>query len=320
MQDGRMKAVICTKYGPPEVLVLGEVEKPFPKDREIRIRIYATVVSSGDCRIRSLNLEGIPFIQRVFARLVMGVFRPRNPILGLWLAGEVEMTGSSVQKFKVGDKVYARTPDMKFGAYGEYVCLSEKECMTLMPTNLTYQEAVSIPFGGVTALYFLTKNNLRAGQKIMIYGASGAVGSAAVQLAKHYGAEVTGVCSTANLELVRSLGADHVIDYTKEDYAAEAARYDVIFDTVGKIDSAKAQSTLKPAGKYISIITSGHARFGNGDLDLLTELAETGAIRPVIDRTYPLEQMAEAHRYVDGGHKKGNVVISIGDYTPKYSV
>ena len=313
MQDGRMQAVICTKYGPPEVLVLEEVEKPVPKDREIQIRICATVVSSGDCRIRSLNLEGVPFIQHILARLVLGVFKPRNPILGLWLAGEVEMTGSSVQKFKVGDKVYARTPNMKFGAYAEYICLSEKEHMAIMPTNLTYQEAVSIPFGGVTALYFLTKNKLEKGQKIMIYGASGAVGSAAVQLAKYYGAEVTGVCSTGNLELVRSLGADHVIDYTKEDYAAEAARYDFIFDTVGKIDFAKAQSALKPTGKYISTITSGHAQFGNGDLDLLTKLAEAEVIRPVIDRTYPLEQMAEAHRYVDGGHKKGNVVISIGD-------
>ena len=165
-----MQAVICTKYGPPEVLVLGEVEKPVPKDREIQIRICATVVSSGDCRIWSLNLEGVPFIQRILARLVLGVFKPRNPILGLWLAGEVEMTGSSVQKFKVGDKVYARTPNMKFGAYAEYICLSEKEYMTIMPTNLTYQEAVSIPFGGVTALYFLTKNKLQKGQKIMIYG------------------------------------------------------------------------------------------------------------------------------------------------------
>lgn len=306
-----MKAVVCTKYGPPEVLQLKEVEKPAPKKNEVLIRIHSTIVSSGDIRIRSLKFTGVPFMQCILARLVLGISKPRRPVQGLWLAGEIEATGKSVKKFHVGDKVYARTPDTKFGAYAEYACLPDKSLMTLMPSNLSYEEAIALPFGGVTALFFLQKGNIKTGNKVMIYGASGAVGSLAVQIAKYYGAIVTGICSTTNIELIKSLGADKIVDYTKEDLLADKDLYDIIFDAVGKISNTKIRSLLKYEGKYISVITSGHAQAGIKDLVTITELAESGKVKPVIDRKYPIEQMVEAHRYVDLGHKKGNVVITI---------
>jgi NADPH:quinone reductase-like Zn-dependent oxidoreductase len=196
MKDNKMKAILCTQYGPPEVLILSEVIKPVPKNNEVSIKVYATAVNSGDCRMRSLNLSGVPFLQRILARLVLGISKPRKPIQGLWLAGEIEAIGKSVKRFYIGDKVYARTPDMKFGAYAEYACLPDKSFMALMPSNLSYEEAIAIPFGGVTALFFLKKGNIQNGNKVMIYGASGAVGSSAVQIAKYYGAEVTGVYSS----------------------------------------------------------------------------------------------------------------------------
>jgi NADPH:quinone reductase-like Zn-dependent oxidoreductase len=307
----KMKAIICTKYGPPEVLILGEVLKPNPKKNEVSIKVYATAVNSGDCRIRSLNLSGVPFLQRIFARLVLGISKPRRPVQGLWLAGEIEAIGKSVKQFHVGDKVYARTPDMKFGAYAEYACLPDKSFMALIPSNLSYEEAIAIPFGGVTALFFLKKANIQKGNKVMIYGASGAVGSLAVQIAKYYGAVVTGVCSTTNIDLIKSLGADKIIDYMKEDFLADNDLYDIIFDTVGKISYTKIKSLLKPEGKYISVVTSGHAQSRIRDLVTLTELVESGKVKPVIDRKYTFEQMVEAHRYVDLGHKKGNVVITV---------
>jgi NADPH:quinone reductase-like Zn-dependent oxidoreductase len=307
----KMKAFLCTKFGPPEVLVLGEVLKPHPKKNEVSIKVFATAVNSGDCRIRSLNLSGVPLIQRIFARLVLGISKPRKPVQGLWLAGEIEAIGKSVKRFHVGDKVYARTPDMKFGAYAEYACLSEKSFMTLMPSNLTYEEAIAIPFGGVTALYFLKKVNIQSGNKVMIYGASGAVGSLAVQIAKHYGAFVTGICSTTNIDLIKSLGANKVIDYTNEDFLEDNELYDIIFDTVGKISYEKIKPLLKPEGKYISVVTSGHAQLRIENFITLTELVELGKIKPVIDRVYTFEQMVEAHRYVELGHKKGNVVITL---------
>jgi NADPH:quinone reductase-like Zn-dependent oxidoreductase len=307
----KMKAILCTKYGPPEVLILGEVLKPNPKKNEVSIKVYATAVNSGDCRIRSLNLSGVPFLQRIFARLVLGISKPRRPVQGLWLAGEIEAIGKSVKQFHVGDKVYARTPDMKFGAYAEYACLPDKSLMALMPSNLSYEEAIAIPFGGVTALFFLKKANIQKGNKVMIYGASGAVGSLAVQIAKYYGAVVTGICSTTNIDLIKSLGADKIIDYLKEDFLAGNDLYDIIFDTVGKISYTKIKSLLKPEGKYISVATSGHAQSRIKDLITLTELVESGKVKPVIDRKYTFEQMVEAHRYVDLGHKKGNVVITV---------
>lgn len=307
----KMKAILCTKFGPPEVLVLGEVLKPQPKKNEVSIKVHATVVNSADCRMRSLNLSGVPLIQRIVARLVLGISKPRNPIQGLWLAGEIEAIGKSVKRYHVGDKVYARTSDMTFGAYAEYACLPEKSYMTLKPSNLTYEEAIAIPFGGVTALYFLKKVDIQSCNKVMIYGASGAVGSLAVQIAKHYGAFVTGICSTSNIDLIKSLGADKTIDYKNEDFMEDSELYDIIFDTVGKISEEKIRPLLKPDGKYISVVTSGHAQLRIENLITLTKLVESGKIKPVIDRMYPFEQMVEAHRYVELGHKKGNVVITL---------
>jgi NADPH:quinone reductase-like Zn-dependent oxidoreductase len=266
MDTNNMKAVICTRYGPPEVLQLKEVEKPTPGNNEVLIRIYATTVSSGDCRIRRLDLSGVPFLERILARLVLGISKPRRAVQGTWLSGEIESAGKSVKQLHVGDKVYARTPDMKFGAYAEYACLPDKSFMALMPSNLSYEEAIAIPFGGVTALFFLKKGNIQNGNKVMIYGASGAVGSSAVQIAKYYGAEVTGVCSTANLDLMRSFGVDKIIDYMKEDFTAVKERYDIIFDAVGKISNSKIKPLLKPKGKYISVVTSGHAQASIKDL------------------------------------------------------
>jgi NADPH:quinone reductase-like Zn-dependent oxidoreductase len=306
-----MKAVVYTKYGPPEVLELKEVEKPTPRDDEVLIRTYATTVSSGDCRMRSLNLAGVPFLQRILFRLLLGITKPRNPIPGLWLAGEIETAGKAVKKFKKGDRVYARTPDLKFGAYAEYACLSENGFMALKPSNVTYEEAVAVPFGGLTALYFLRKGKIRSGQKVLIYGASGAVGTSAIQLARYFGAKVTAVCSTTNLELVKSLGADMLIDYTKEDFTKSNELFDIIFDAVGKTTYEESKKVLMPNGKYVSVVTSGHVKMTTEDLINLKELVEAGKIKPVIDRRYPLEQMVEAHRYVDKGHKKGNVIITL---------
>ncbi len=307
-----MKAVVYTKYGPPEVLELKEVEKPAPRDNEVLIRTYATTVSSGDCRMRSSNFpSSFTVLKRILMRLALGLTKPRKPILGLWLAGEIETAGKDVRRFKNGDQVYARTPDLRFGAYAEYTCLPEKSIMALKPSNVTYEEAVAIPFGGLTALYFLRKAKVGVGQKVLIYGASGAVGTSAVQLARYFGAKVTGVCSTTNLELVKSLGADTVIDYTKEDFTKSNELFDIIFDAVGKTTAEESKKVLMPNCKYVSVVTSGHVKMTTEDLIYLKELVEVGKIKPVIDRCYPFEQMVEAHRYVDEGHKKGNVVITV---------
>jgi NADPH:quinone reductase-like Zn-dependent oxidoreductase len=303
-----LKAIICTKYGPPEVLQLKEVAKPIPKNSEVLVRVYATTASIVDRRIRGLSVPGPG---RILMRLAFGLARPRNPILGRYLAGEIEAVGRDVKRFKKGDQVYAW--GARFGGYAEYTCLPEDGVMALKPSNVTYEEAVAVPFGGACALHFLKrKAEIRSGQKVLIYGASGAVGTSAVQLAKYFGAEVTGVCSTSNLELVKSLGADAVTDYTKEDFTESNELFDLIFDAVGKISYSRSKKALKPNGKYVSVLTSGTAKILTEDFILLKELVEAGKIQPVIDRCYPLEQTAEAHRYADKGHTKGNVVITVG--------
>ena len=312
-----MKAIVCTKYGPPEVLQLKEVEKPVPNDNEVLIKIHAASATVSDSLVRSGKVN---FLLWLPMRIFVGFKRPRRPILGLELAGEVEQIGNNVKRFKIGDNVFAFT-GKRFGAYAEYTCLPEDgvympgDCIVaLKPSNLTFEEAAASPTRGTLALHFLKNGNVQTGQKVLIYGASGGVGTFAVQIAKHFGAKVTGVCSTSNLELVKSLGADEVIDYTKEDPTKISEHYDLIFDAVGKRKSSKFKSQCKkaltPNGKYISV-DDGTPKIGIECLLLLKELIEIGKIKPVIGRSYPLEQIVEAHKYVESGHKKGNLTITI---------
>lgn len=306
-----------TRYGPPDVIQVRDIEKPIPKDNQVRIKVHATTVTSGDCRMRKAD----PFLVRFF----MGFTRPKKPILGSDVAGVIDAVGKDVRRFKVGDQVYGGGQ----GTYAEYVCLIADGLRGMKPANMTFEEAAAVPFAALSALHFLRKAEVRKGQRVLIYGASGAVGTAAVQLAKHYGAEVTGVCSTANLDLVRSLGADHVIDYTKEDFARPGA-YDLVFDTVGKASFSRSLKSLKKGGTFASALMlapilrrlraslSGGKRVIGGianpkkeDLDFLRDVIEAGHLKSVIDRRYPLEQVVEAHRYVDTGHKKGNVVLVV---------
>lgn len=302
-----MKAMVCTAYGSPDVLKLTEVEKPVPKDHEVRIKIYATTVNSGDCRVRGFRS---PFLYTIPMRLILGFRKPRQSILGVELAGEVEAAGKGVTRFKPGDKVFAFR-GMRFGTYAQYICMREDGLLTLKPDHVSYEEAAAVSFGGTTALHFLRKGNIREGHRVLIYGASGAVGNLAVQLAKYYGAEVTGVCSSANVEWVQSIGADRVIDYTKEDFTQSGERYDIILDAVGKQSKSRCKGSLAPDGRYVTVEGQGVAKARIEDIRFLKELMEKGKLKPVIDRRYALGQIAEAHRYVDGGHKKGSVVITV---------
>jgi NADPH:quinone reductase-like Zn-dependent oxidoreductase len=323
-----MRAIVYTRYGPPEVLHLAEVARPLPRDDEVLIRVHATTVSAPDFRCRSFT---VPLSFWIPARLALGILRPRQPILGAELSGEIEERGKDVTRFKKGDRVFAATL-MRFGGYAEYACLPENGVIATMPANMTYEEAAAVPIGARAALHFLKKANIKSGQKILVYGASGSVGTFAVQLAKYYGADVTAACSGANLELVKSLGADAAVDYTKEDFAAKGEVYDVIFVAVNKAAFTDCMKALKRSGIYLNattpvrtprmrwaalssgkkIVTGEHPSEDADDLVFLKGLIEEGRLRSVIDRRYPLERIVEAHRYVDQGHKKGSVAIATG--------
>ena len=322
-----MKAILYQRYGPPDVLELKEVEKPAPKENEVLIKIHATTVTSGDWRARSLEVPaGFKFLSRLF----FGLRKPKRQILGTELAGKIEEIGKSVRGFEVGDRVFAY-PGASMGCYAEYKCMPEDGPLARIPPNLSYDEAAALSFGGATALDFFRRGKLQSGERVLINGASGGVGTAAVQLAKHFGAEVTAVCSGANAELVRSLGAAHAIDYTKEDFTKNGKTYDVIVDTVGTAPFSRSRNSLKEGGRLLLVlgnlsdllqvpwismtsdkkVIAGPASERPDDLRLLAELAQAGKFRAVIDRRYRLEQIVEAHRYIDTGRKRGNVVITL---------
>lgn len=317
-----MKAVICAKYGPPEVLQIKEVEKPIPKANEVLIKIHATAVTASDCIIRGFNPPGrssfpVKQIRGLVLRLAVGITKPKNPIIGLVLSGEIESVGKDIKQFKPGDQVYGMA-GFGLGAYAEYKCMKETAsshgCLAIKPENITHEEAAAIAYGGILASHFLRIVEWKNSQKILIYGASGAIGTLAVQLAKCHGAEVTGVCSTKNLNFIQTLGADKVIDHTKEDSLDKLERYGLVFDAVGENKGSalkvRCRKALHPGGKYISV-DDGILKYRSEYLVQLNRLIEAGKIRAVVDSRYPLEQIVEAHRYVDQGHKRGNVVVTV---------
>ena len=326
-----MKAIVYTKYGPPDVLQLKEVEKPTPKENEVLIRIYSTSVTAMDYRVRSMKSPPRLFMFWLPSRIHFGLVKPKRTILGAELAGQIEAVGKDVKLFNTGDQVFG-FPGSDYGAYAEYACMHEDAPLALKPANMTYDQAAVVPFGAADALFFLRDlGNIKSGQKILVYGASGSVGTAAVQLAKYYGAQVTGVCSRSNLDLVKSLGADMVIDYTKDDFTQNGKTYDIIFDTVGKTSFSGSKRSLTEKGIYLANVMgpvelaqivwtsmTGGKKVKGGiaperkeDLIFFKQLVEAGEIKSVIDRSFPLEQTAEAHRYADKEHKKGNVVITL---------
>jgi len=322
-----MKAAVYERYGPPEVVEVRDVEKPVPKDGEVLIKIHATTVTSGDWRMRSLELpSGFGFM----GPLVFGISKPRQPILGFELAGEIEALGAGVTNFQVGDQVFAFL-GASTGCHAEYRCVRADGPVAKKPSNLSYADAAALSFGGATGLHYFRKAGVKAGERVLVNGASGGVGTAMVQLGKHFGAEVTGVCSRSNVELVRSLGADHVIDYAKDDFTKNGVLYDIIVDTVGTAPYSRSKGSLAKGGRLLLVLNdlwdmfsplasmwsgkkviAGPASERVDDLRTLAELAEAGKFKPFIDRTYPLEQIVEAHRLVDSGRKRGNVVVTIG--------
>ncbi len=296
-----MKAVVYEKYGAPDVLELKDISIPTPKENDVLIKVHATTVSAGDWRLRKAD----PFLARIFN----GLFKPRRvKVLGFELAGVVEEVGKKVKSLKRGDAVFA-TCGLRFGGYAEYACLPANELISLKPSNMTFEEAATVPVGGLTALRFLRQSNIKSGDKVLIYGASGSVGTFAVQIAKSFGAEVTAVCSTANINMVAQLGAQHIVDYTKTDFTKVDTRFDIVFDSVGKTAKSQCKQLLKPDGKYVSVAGSPKSR--HDDLATLKALIEAGKLITVIDRRYTLEQIREAHTYVESFRKKGNVVINL---------
>jgi len=326
-----MKAVVCEKYGPPEVLKLKEVDKPVPKENEVLIKVHASSVNAADCNVRGLSY--IPTGLGLLAKMMLGFNKPKIPVIGSVLAGEIEATGSNVKNFKPGDQIFATGP--KLGAYAEYACRSEKGAIAIKPANINYEQAATVPYGALTALHFLKeKAKIKKGQKVLVKGAAGGVGVYAVQLAHYFGAEVTGICSTANVDFVRSLGADRVIDYKKEDFAATGEKWDIIFDiVVGDTSFKRYKDSLNPNGYYLAVagglgdmlqmirtsVTGGKkVIFGGGttseteeNMIFLKELIEAGDLKPVLDKSFSLEQIVEAHKYVESGQKKGNVAVKI---------
>lgn len=303
-----MKAIIYERYGAPEVLRIQHIEKPVPGENEILIKVQAATVTAGDTRMRSFT---VPAWQWIFARIYLGIFKPKRPVLGMELSGKIDSVGKNVKRFRVGDEVYASTLHLNFGSYAEYKCIPEAGAVALKPTNLDFKQAAAIPIGAGTALRFLRKAKIIPGQKILIYGASGSVGTYAIQIAKYFGAEVTGACSASAIPLIQSLGADHVFDYRSGSFEQYQSTFDLIFDAAGKGNRSKLKLMLKSTGTIVSV-AGDPGKIDSNDLAFLKQLVESASHKPVIEKEYSMDQIVEAHRFVDAGRKKGNVIVTIG--------